>query len=63
MLIELNRKIIILDEAHNMEDCARDAASLTINSDELTEVTNELEEMSKCAPTIALFPLCLYSSL
>ena len=28
-----------------MEDCARDAASLTINSDQLTEVTNEIEEI------------------
>ncbi len=45
MLIDVENKIIIFDEAHNMEDCARDAASLTINSMELTEVTDEMKDV------------------
>ena len=45
MLIDLQNKVIILDEAHNIEDCARDAASLTINSEELAEVTKEINDI------------------
>ena len=51
MLIELQDKVVILDEAHNMEDCAREAASLTITSQELTEVANEIEEIRECTHT------------
>ena len=43
MLIDIANKVIILDEAHNMEDCARESASLTINSNELMEVVDEIE--------------------
>lgn len=45
MMIDLQNKIIILDEAHNIEDSAREAASLSITSDELTQVTDEIEEI------------------
>lgn len=45
MLIDIENKIIILDEAHNIEDNARDAASLSITSEELLEVTGEIEEI------------------
>ena len=47
MLIDVSNKVIIFDEAHNMEDCARDAASLTVNSDQLAELTKEMEEISE----------------
>lgn len=56
MMIDLENKVIIVDEAHNIEDNARDAASLTINSDELTEVTNEIQEICK------LVLLCMVAS-
>lgn len=45
MLIDVHEKVIILDEAHNIEDSAREAASLSITSEELTEVTEEIEEI------------------
>ncbi len=51
MLIDLNHKVVIFDEAHNMESNAREAASLTINSDELNEVTNEIEEICEFGST------------
>ena len=45
MQIDLQHKVVIFDEAHNMEDSAREAASLTITSDEMEEVVNEIEEI------------------
>lgn len=47
MLIDLKNKVIILDEAHNMEDTAREAASLSVNSRQLGEVISEIEEICK----------------
>lgn len=49
MLIDVENRVIILDEAHNIEDSAREAASLSITSEELTEVTNEIEEIRELA--------------
>ncbi|XP_021366020.1 Fanconi anemia group J protein homolog [Mizuhopecten yessoensis] len=45
--LEINVKdqIIILDEAHNMEDAAREAASQTLKCDELEKAIKELDEM------------------
>ena len=44
MLIDVKNKVIILDEAHNMEDSAREAASLSLThiqmSDALKEITD-----------------------
>ena len=48
MQIDIENRIIILDEAHNIEDNARDAASLSITSEELSEVTGEIEEIREC---------------
>ncbi|XP_060076012.1 Fanconi anemia group J protein homolog [Ylistrum balloti] len=45
MEINVKDQIIILDEAHNMEDAAREAASQTIKCDELERVVKELDEM------------------
>ena len=47
MLIDLNNKVVILDEAHNIEDTAREAASLSITSYQLHEVSAELEDISE----------------
>ena len=47
MEIQVKDNIFILDEAHNIEDSARDAASEKIGSDMLEKVNAELDEMSK----------------
>lgn len=47
MDIVLKDQIIILDEAHNIEDSAREAASLTIRADGLQDVIDELDKLSK----------------
>ncbi len=54
MLLELDNKIIIFDEGHNMEDSARDAASLSVTSVQLTEVSKEI---------VKLLPQCVLCSL
>lgn len=46
MLIDLENKVIILDEAHNMEDSAREAASLSINHIQISEALKEITELS-----------------
>ena len=45
MLIELEDKVIILDEAHNMEDSAREAASLSVTHIQISEVLKEITEL------------------
>ncbi|XP_071848796.1 Fanconi anemia group J protein homolog isoform X3 [Apostichopus japonicus] len=45
MDITLKDQIIILDEAHNIEDSAREAASATIRADELQDVMDELDKL------------------
>ena len=45
MLIDIGGKVIVLDEAHNIEDSAREAASLTITSEELEEVLSEIKDV------------------
>ncbi|XP_069135470.1 Fanconi anemia group J protein homolog [Argopecten irradians] len=45
MELNLKDQIIILDEAHNMEDAAREAASQTLSCDELEKAVKELDEM------------------
>ena len=47
MMIRLEDSILIFDEAHNMEDAAREATSLTINSNQLKEVEEEIDKISK----------------
>ena len=45
MLIELSGQVVILDEAHNMEDASREAASQTITSLQLEEIISELNDI------------------
>lgn len=45
MLVNLTGQIVVLDEGHNMEDSAREAASFTVTNDQLTEVFNEISEL------------------
>ncbi|XP_068601664.1 Fanconi anemia group J protein [Brachionichthys hirsutus] len=45
MDINLEGQILVLDEAHNIEDCARESASFTLNHDSLLMSGNELDGM------------------
>ena len=47
MSINLRDEILVLDEAHNIEDSAREAASITVTSIQLENVMEELDKLSK----------------
>lgn len=47
MDINLSGQILVLDEAHNIEDCARESASFTVNYNSLLSSRGELEKMVK----------------
>ncbi|KAG7597747.1 ATP-dependent helicase C-terminal [Arabidopsis suecica] len=55
--VDLKGAIIIFDEAHNMEDIAREAGSINLEEDTLFKLQNELEQMSLAQPMIYQ-PLC-----
>ncbi len=57
MLIDLEGKVIILDEAHNMEDSARDAASLSVNHIQISEALKEITELCTYVEA-GFFPAC-----
>ena len=45
MDINLKDQIIVLDEAHNLEDSAREAASLTLTAVDLQNTLDELDKL------------------
>ncbi|XP_072249263.1 Fanconi anemia group J protein [Leuresthes tenuis] len=45
MEIDLAGQILVLDEAHNIEDCARESASFTLNHSSLQMSRDELDSM------------------
>ncbi|XP_072164417.1 Fanconi anemia group J protein homolog [Diadema setosum] len=45
MEINLKGQIVVLDEAHNIEDSAREAASLKVTTEQLQETTDELDRL------------------
>ena len=47
MLINIKGNILILDEAHNMEDAAREAASFSITYRQLKDIEEELSQLCK----------------
>ena len=51
MDIHLKDQVVILDEAHNIEDCARDAAGGSITSDQITQAVHNIHELSKQCST------------
>lgn len=45
MEINLKDQIVVLDEAHNVEDSARDAASLTLTAVDLQNTLDDLDRL------------------
>ena len=45
MEINLKDQIVVLDEAHNVEDSAREAASLTLTAVDLQNTLDELDKL------------------
>lgn len=45
MEISLKDQIVILDEAHNIEDSARESASSSVALDQLNEAADDLNNM------------------
>lgn len=45
MNIDIKHNIVILDEAHNIEDSSREAASLTVNQEQLLAAKSDLEKL------------------
>nr|XP_054773588.1 Fanconi anemia group J protein homolog [Lytechinus pictus] len=45
MEIDLKGQVVILDEAHNIEDSAREAASLTVTTEQLQDAIDELDKL------------------
>ena len=52
MLINLDNQIVVLDEAHNMEDVSRSATSLDLTNVQLQKVKDELMGLLKCPSKI-----------
>ncbi|GAV88138.1 DEAD_2 domain-containing protein/Helicase_C_2 domain-containing protein [Cephalotus follicularis] len=57
MDIDINGAIIILDEAHNIEDIVRDAGSVDVEEDDLLKLQMELEQLRPINSEIYQ-PLC-----
>ena len=59
MEINLKDQIVVLDEAHNVEDSAREAVSLTLTAVDLQNTLDDLDRLgineNTCSTTIATF--------
>ena len=47
MMINLEGQVVVLDEAHNIEDASREAASVTLTTLQLEETQQDLKLMSE----------------
>ena len=45
MSIELDQQIVIIDEAHNVEDSSREAASVSITKYQVEQALNDLNKI------------------
>lgn len=45
--IDLNNAVVVLDEAHNIEDISREVMSITVTQDQLRDIIMDLEEMQR----------------
>ncbi|XP_030041551.1 Fanconi anemia group J protein isoform X2 [Microcaecilia unicolor] len=48
MDINLKDQVVILDEAHNIEDCCRESASFTVTEEQLKSARDEIDYMIQC---------------
>lgn len=65
MQISLKGNVVILDEAHNIEDSAREAASQSLTQDSILKAMWDIESLSQsyvCLPSlwVLFLPLLLY---
>ena len=56
MEIDLKEQIVILDEAHNMEDSSRDAASGSLTTEQINQAIYNLQELCELLPLIIHTP-------
>ena len=47
MAINLRHHVVVLDEAHNIEDCSRDAASCTVFSVDLQDARDDIDKLKR----------------
>lgn len=47
MEIQLGGHVMVLDEAHNIEDSAREAASCTLKQTDVLEARDDLERLAR----------------
>ena len=57
MDINLRGQVLVLDEAHNIEDCARDAASFSVTQQQLLEAEKDIAQMSELQTNRCIFSL------
>ena len=57
MDINLRGQVLVLDEAHNIEDCARDAASFSVTQQQLLEAEKDIAQMSELRTNRFIFSL------
>ena len=53
-MISLKNHILILDEAHNIEDSSRESASYSVTEKQLSEATTDIIKMSEYSKTVFL---------
>jgi len=52
MDITLTNQIVILDEAHNIEDSSREAASLSVSQADLLDAMHDLDTVGECYQSV-----------
>lgn len=62
MEISLKDEIVILDEAHNIEDSAREGGSESFTDDQLDKAIKEIHEMSKLTLCLDFHSFCCFLS-
>jgi len=62
MEITLTNQIVILDEAHNIEDSSREAASFTVSQTQLLDAMRDLETIGQFTTFIGMV-ICLGADL
>jgi len=59
MEITLTNQVVILDEAHNIEDSSREASSFSVSQAQLLDAMQDLETVGQyywcCSTSISLF--------